>query len=717
MANINQSMVKSGFDIEVLMGQGYLQMLIQTAFDAGMIPDEAYFNNTHVLLSMLGSSARLYEPTLGSNGLPRPEHSDAFQTTILFGHALGANVKVRLMIGTETLPAVPFDLFLQLDLKKTIEENALTYVGMAIHVVDVDTPIFQFLENQFGLTKAMILAKLVEFVDRTIDIGGAAKFKKVEDLNIKFHEGDQDHPPALGLYINIFLRNGDEDDQFLAVRGDLTEASNFLPIGEDIAMSSRPGMYRDMAKDVFSRTAIENEAGHVEHAFRKALLNPNSTRLGDLNKVKISQIPPIMTGGGNTISQNGMRITIEGEIIDPIDLTSTDLTYTVDIRPVINDDGTLSWDTNFNADVDAVFEFLTIWTATLLGILLGPAGALTFLGVVFLAELGVGIGISLYKEGSVATKADAALADVIPDRLTIATRRWDPFYATLHQVVIKPNQAEFNNKGFMLCGKAFVGRQLVPPENTIIRDELRDNNNVLIGMRYYIADYETVLKEVQLLAPGTSRRAFEMPTTEEPSLWGLTLPAFQERKDDPEGPLIITRIPYFLAAVHIKEHQIDTILCLSATEIKEIQDMLRAMVWERKVDDINRSEGNAIRQAVIEELGPNVSEEEIEVEVKKRIDKKVKRLMDKYRSPEPLEMVFTGILQPYLRFDITPEELILLQEKQVLLIDRTVNVIHGRRVSAHVRDHADYIPGPKGDEDNLLNRPKYKPTPAGPVFS
>lgn len=532
---------------------------------------------------------------------------------------------------------------------------------------------------------------------------------------MKFHQATGDFPAALGIYINIFMRNGDEDDQFLPARGDLNEAINFLPSDEDIAMATRAGIYKDMAKDVYSRTAIENEAGVFEHAFRKALLNPNSTRLGDLNSVSVNQIPPIISGNIE-IPQNGLRITIKGEIIDPIELTSVDLTYTLDIRPKLKEDGTLDWDVDFNADVDAVFEFVTFWAVTLLGILFGPTSALIFLGVVFAAELGVGIGISLYKEGSVSDKADATLADVIPDRLTISTRRWDPYYATLHQVVTKPSQAEFNQKGFMICGKAFVGRQLVPPVDTIIRDELRDAQGVLNGMRYYIADYEIVLKDSVLLAPGTSRRPFLPPNASEPELWGLSLDEFQLRKDDVEGPLVLTKIPYFIAAVYIKEHQIDNILCISETEIKEIQDMLRSEARTRGYDRILTLEGETITQEVIEDLGPDALQEEIDAEVEKRIEKKLKRIMDKYRSPEPLNMAFSGTLQPYLRFDVAPEELAMLQKNEIILLDGAVKVIRGRSVKTHVRDRADWIPGPEGDEDNLLNRPKYKPSINGPIF-
>src|SRR4029434_1640398 len=110
------------------------------------------------------------------------------------------------------------------------------------------------------------------------------------------------------------------------------------------------------------------------------------------------------------------------------------------LRPRPAADGSLAWNTTFHADVDAVFEFTTLWAVALLGILLGPAGALIALGVVFVAEIGVGIGITLYKERSVREKANAKLADVIPDRLTIKTRRWDPFYPTLHQGLWKPTQ-------------------------------------------------------------------------------------------------------------------------------------------------------------------------------------------------------------------------------------------------------------------------------------
>jgi hypothetical protein len=715
MAKVAQSRVRSGFDVEALLGENYLRMLIGTAFDAGMIPAEAEFSGTRVRIRMIPPLFRMYEPTTYPDGSDRPVDDEAFVTTILFGHPLGANLVVRLMLETETT-STNFDLFLKVDLIKELGEGTLNRVAMAIHVVDVESPVLPILAMPpFNLTKDELLAKLQEFVDREIDMGGASKFKKVEDLDIKWHEGDSNHPPCLGVYINVRMRNGDPDEDFLPRRGDLVQARNFLPKGEEMAMASRPGMYADMAKHVFSSTAVEDPVtGHFDHAFRKSLLNPDSERIGDLNSVKVLQIPPIGSGTP-AIPQNGLRIQIDGEYIDPIDLTNTDVTMTIDLRPKRADDGSLEWDTNFDVDVDALFEFTTIWAATLLGILFGPAGALYFLGAVFLVELGVGIGISLYKEGSVQEKADATLADVIPDRLTISTRRWDPFYATLHQVVTKPSQAEFNSKGFMMCGKAFVGRELVPPDNTFIRDETRDTNDVLTGMRYQIADFEKVKEESVMSAPGVSRRTFTPASDAEPKLWALSLDQFKERMEDPEGPLVLTKIPYFQAYVYIREHQINQLLCISGYEVETLQKQIRAEAKQRGYDRIKALEGDQITQDVIADLGAGATQEEIDAEVEKRIQKKLKKAMDKYHSPAPLRLARDGSMEPLLRFDLSPKELVLLRDKKVIVVDDgQLKTIHGRKVLPYIRDIRFH--GEEEEDDNLLSRPRYRPTAEGPVF-
>ena len=73
-------------------------------------------------------------------------------------------------------------------------------------------------------------------------------------------------------------------------------------------------------------------------------------------------------------------------------------------------------------------------------------------------------------------------------------------------------------------------------------------------------------------------------------------------------------------------------------------------------------------------------------------------------------------MEPLLRFDLAPEELVMLQDKKILMVDGgELKTVRGRKVLSYIRD----IPrhgAEEEDDDNLLSRPRYKPTSAGPVF-
>ncbi|HEX6288055.1 MAG TPA: hypothetical protein VFZ66_02640 [Herpetosiphonaceae bacterium] len=717
MGTIDQSRVTSGFDVEALLGAPYLRMVLQTAYDAGVIPAAAVFGGTRLELAML-NAGRTYEPGPDANGNLPPTHPDAFETDILFNHPLGANLRVRAQVQPENNLPFFFDLFVRLDLEKTHEEGSISSAGLTITVVDIESPALVILaEPPFNMPKSEVLAKVKAFVDRKLDIGGTSKFKKVEDIAIRWHEGDDEHAPALGIYINIRMRNGDEEDQFLPPRGDLDQAANFLPADEDIAFASRPGLYGDMSKDVFSRTAIKDRFGNIEHALRYNILNPNSTRIGTIDSIRVGQIVTLPSPSVPPMGLNGLRIALEGEYVDPIDLTNTDVTFTIDIKPSIDSDGFLVWSTDLDVDVDALFEFITFWAVTLTFILFGPIGAGIFLGVVLVAEVGAGIFFGEYFEARAAKKADATLSDVIPDRLTIKTRRWDPFYATLHQVVTKPSQAQFNAKGFMLCGKAVVGRALVPPVDTVIRDEIRDADGTITALRYRLADFEKIQEDTALQAVGTHRRAFTPADPAEPDLFALTLDQIQARMDDPDGPLVITDIPYFPAYAYVRDNQIDQLLCLSGAELQDVRDRLRDEKANELFAEVVANEGDAIRQQVVDDLsagGGTPTPEAIEAEFQVRVRKKVKALMSEYESPTPIEMAHAGILAPLLRFDAAPEELLMLQQKRIIAVDSALASIEPRAMQKYLRDKA--RSGEEHAKDNLLERPRYRPGPDGPQF-
>src|SRR5262249_46268688 len=162
-------------------------------------------------------------------------------------------IHVGVSVENVILP-IPFELFVTIALVETRDdEGALTGAGLAIHVVDLDSPIFASTDPDIP-SKADVLPRVQQAVARTIDVGGASGFKRVEEVAIRKHAADGGHPAALGLYVNVRLRNGPEETSFLDPRGDVVEAVNFLPQGEDVAFASRPGLYHDLSVDAFERT-------------------------------------------------------------------------------------------------------------------------------------------------------------------------------------------------------------------------------------------------------------------------------------------------------------------------------------------------------------------------------------------------------------------------------------------------------------------------------
>ncbi len=552
-------------------------------------------------------------------------------------------------------------------------------------------------------------------MDRTIDIGGASNFKRVEAIALHKHPADDDHAAALGFYVNVRLRTGDEETSFKEPRGSVDDALNILPKGEDIAFASRPGLYADLGKDAFHRTAFKNDLGFFEHALRPNMFNPKSKRIGTVHSVSVEQIHV------NGIPDNGLRIQVKAEY-EPDPDVNPDVTFTIDIRPKIGDDGLLHWDVRTDVDIDALFEFLTIFAFTWLSIMFGGIVGLIFLGAILVGEIGVGIYLEERFEEKVAKRADATLTDVILDRLKVKRRRWDPFFTTIHEVVIKPSQATINDKGILLSGKANVGREAEVVDHVVIRDETRDSDFKLTGLRYRVSDFEEIQEDLVGHAPGTIRRDYVRQSSEvDPDLYDLMLEQIQDRFEDLDGPFLLKNIPYFPARVHLFEHEIDQLLCISNREIAGVQRNLRDAFADRKYAEIVANEGDAIREQVIIDLsagGITPTEDEIAAEVEARVQGRLSEIMRDYDDPLAIELARE--LRPLLRFDVSPVELAELRDKGILTLDEVDSVQERLRPRAHrryLRDHPDYEPGPGGEEDNLLNRPRYRPTPTGPEFT
>ena len=184
---------------------------------------------------------------------------------------------------------------------------------------------------------------------------------------------------------------------------------------------------------------------------------------------------------------------------------------------------------------------MTIWVATFLFILFGPAAAL-YCSARCSSPNSASASASLSTRRAACSRRRMRRSPTsFLTGSTIATRRWDPFYATLHQVVTKPSQATFNSRGFLMCGKAFVGRQLVPPVDTYIRDELRDAGGRAPACAISSPTSRRSTRKRRACTGHQPPHLLARHPAEEPSVWPLTLAEFEARLDDPEGPLVLAK--------------------------------------------------------------------------------------------------------------------------------------------------------------------------------
>ncbi len=158
-----------------------------------------------------------------------------------------------------------------------------------------------------------------------------------------------DHPDALGVYLNLRLRNGPDDDEFLEDRGELADAENFLPPGEDLAFGLPGSLYPKLGADARFRMAEEtSDRAAASFAFRSARTRPIRTARSGRG----SRTSPCRRSGGDAL-----RIEVDGEaFLD--NLPDPDFRFRFDIKPQIEDGLLTLPPAEHDLDVDLFGEFL-----------------------------------------------------------------------------------------------------------------------------------------------------------------------------------------------------------------------------------------------------------------------------------------------------------------------------------------------------------------------
>jgi hypothetical protein len=727
---INRDLVTSGFDTETLISERYLSYLLLAQIEAGFFPLEVAVVNPAagldltVILHPPDDYERLYE---ADPSAPLPQLLGGSFVVGLLDEGEEGFLHLRILVTVienatnAEVPGSPFAFGSLIDLRLEAEETddgLERNHTLRLSLLRLDDATRALLQLA-GVDPDAVEGEVRQQLDRSIPLG-VAQGQQVQQIRMrKFVAGAH---RTLGLYVNLALKSGPEEDAFHPPRGDINEAQDFRESDKPLAFATSPALFGLLGPDAKFRQAEETEAGSGEFRFplREDPLDRESDEIG---RIKDIDIGPEMIFVQNQPPQPTGRLMIDvhGEYTDA--LGDPDFHLQLLFKPKI-DAGLVEWDLDVDIDLGLLATLLLIGGGIGLTLLFAPGlawGSSLFIGTI--------IGLAVLKEliaEQLAAKliedqldedAQASFFDALPFRVPGARRRWDPFYVTVHQVVSLVDRVVIDQVGIAFDGTNLVlGKQPNPINHVVIRDEERSDEGVATALRYRVSDFQSHEADFEATAPGVDRMGFSRADPNaEPALVSLTDEQIAARiGDEPEERRILAPITYTAERIHLVENEIDDLLCLSRRERSEQRQILIDEFRDGIEDEVRTEEGDGILEEVIEELeqelGRPPSDQEILEAFDERIEERVDELFEE-RFPnfeeESLPDLLEEAIARMLRFDLAPEEMIKRQLAGVVILDGKEIIVRKNgdgTTTPYYRDHPDGDPS-----DNLLSLPQYTP--------
>ncbi len=719
---MDQTLVQSGFDAEVVLGERYLQYLLLLAVDVGLIPVEFTFEQPgqpenglfHARLMVPNDLDRTYalDPAAAQ---PEPGGGNAFSVEILFGHPLGADLKVSVRAHVTRAEdnfdlELTVELFVKLGLQKTPDSSGtgLDAASISIELVQVNGPADDLLE------------RFKPVVDRTLDLSGVGSGGRLQDIVLrKFAaDGDSELPAALGVYLNLRLRSGPEEGRFLPARGDVALAKNLLPADADLVFATRADIYGAMAADAKFRRAVPSGSGfHYPLKFKKR----NGTLVHVIVEPLVENGPAGVDPADGPVFKDQLRTRIKAEVevdnwFDP------DLTLIIDVFAGIDADGVMTWNSNSTVkDSSLIHDILLAGIAAAFIPLTGPLGALVILtGLEIGKHVAAGLISDYYDvDERVEARLDATLLDIAPNRLTLVRRRWDPLYETQHQIGLRGGGTLINDKGFAFWGRAVLTRATQPVGDVVIRDTVRGIDGAPTSLVYRVQDIDSVRDQLAAVAPAADRRTWIEPDpVNDPTSVQVTVEEALSRID---ASRLLGTHRYLVKGVEIEGNTVQQMLVISERESNEQRNRLLDEETVKISERITLDEAANVRAQVIADLdasGVIPTQQQIDAAVAAqlqiRIDADVKAYEDGALAAD-----LEAALLPLLRLQLAPTHFGALQAQGVLSINDfdLIQLTESNRFYYRDRYSARLEKTPAVREaDNLVNRPRFRSTPTGPEF-
>lgn len=709
---VDQALVTSGFDTEVLLSGRFLAYTLLCSVEAGQLPLEHQVRKAaweeggpvevDVTVHPPTDYQRRYEPHDDAS-LPAAS-PDSFTAQLLVGHDSGADLAVTVVVDIvehlegRTFTGQHLELLLSLELDYDTDDRGFQHghrldvelLGFGGPLIDLIEAINAGEEDGDVIDLEAIVEAVKEEVDRSVplEIAGARAVQRLEVASLPAHG---DHPSALGVYVNLALRDGPEPDAFLGDRGTVADGQNFLRAGTDLAFGTGPDLFDHLGPDLLFRRAEDTGEGDGARRYRYPLrrdpTDEDSEEVGYLTDITV-----VPADGRLVVKAHGVYTDAPG---DPKFVLTLGLTPTLA-------DGVLDWEPDADVDLKLLSSPKFLFGA----LVLGAVGVIGLLAVQELIAEPIATAMVAKREDDF---VDASFLEVIPDRIDVTRRRWDPLYTTVYQIAVLADDLAVTHDGMAWEGRAILDKTIDPDTHAVVRDKRRNAEGTVTHLWYRprnLRDFEDDLAADP--APGTDRLPYVRPASD-PHLIELNMLEVLGRLNVGR---VVRAIPYVPKRVHVEEHTVASLLCISSIEIDEERRRLVHDFRTATREEIREEEGDELRAIIAEELeaklGREPTEEEIEAELDERIDEVVEVAVNVYkllRLPGELE----DVLDTILRLDMEPDQwaeyellgaLAIVDGKQLVQMERPDG-----SVTPYYRDRPDDDP-----HDNLLALPRYRPS-------
>lgn len=683
---MDQNLVTSGFDVELLIGARYIQYILLSFSETGSFPLRPEFNGTAFDIFQPGDVDRLYEPH--ADAVPITASNASFTAELLFNHPSGANVMIDLEVGVQdqhVFAYSSFGLAFDTDAQGKQVNHRIELAVLALEL----TQGLRDLVAALGISDAQLLADVKAQADRAVPLPFASEGQNIERIEMLQLPSMDGGPVAIGFYLNLALRDGPEPDRFLDARGDVFQAMNFLEDGQDIAFATRPGLLGDMAANLKFTFAEETAAGSGEYRYpmRRDMYDKTSEEIGKLSSISLR------AGRDQNFQLTGeIQVVIRGEyyvdnFFDP------DFTFTLTLVPEFAD-GVITWShrTDLDSTLGALLSFLV----------------LGFVGLVVYGIAKGAVADGLVDEDQ--REQMTTFLSALPVRVLIEPLRWDPFYTTHHQVVARVDTWLVNDTGIAFCGRAALDKETEPVPHVVLRTEVRDSQNAITGLDYRVRDHARHawwLDDTHVHS-ATDRLAWAQETAD-PVLFRLSADEVVARI---AAKKIVSPMPLIPTRVHLDDHKIFRMLCITPLEVDEQAASVIRAFRSRTRAAIVTDQGAALRAEIRteleNELGMPPTAEQVEERLSQRLDAMVAVAEADYRDHGRYATDLELAVDAILRLDMAPDDYGQLQQRGILdIVGYDLIVRHNREfrpgtIIRYYRDRADFDP-----RDNLLNMRKY----------